>query len=49
MSKREVIAAQKCFQDLSIEAINQLKTMPAASVQAETRYLAQKLVDQLWL
>ena len=40
MSKKEVIAAQKLFQDLSIEAINQLKTKPPALIQAETRYLA---------
>lgn len=49
MTKTECLKAQKKFQDLSIEAVKMLKTLPPATIQAEISVLPQKLTDRLFL
>jgi len=39
MSKKEVMAAQKANQDISIELINELKKLHPTEVQTEVRFL----------
>ena len=49
MSKKEAIAAQIALQNLSLDMIKDLQTMPEAVLQNETQYLQPKLHDQLFL
>ena len=49
LSKKEILAVQKQLQDLSIEAIESLKTLPPAMIQMEAVFLPYKLVDNLFL
>mmetsp|Transcript_39507 Transcript_39507/g.60308 ORF Transcript_39507/g.60308 Transcript_39507/m.60308 type:complete len:127 (-) Transcript_39507:28-408(-) len=49
MSKTEVLAAQKALQNISLDQIKELKTMPPAAVQDEVRFLQPKLSDLLFL
>ena len=43
MSKDEVMAAQKKMQEISIEEIKYLKTIPPADIQSEIKYLQPKM------
>jgi len=49
MSKKEVIAAQKANQDISIELINDLKKLHPTEVQNEVRFLQFKCVDLFYV
>ena len=49
MSKKEVIAAQKANQDISIELINDLKKLHPTEVQNEVRFLQFKCVDLFYI
>jgi hypothetical protein len=47
MTKKEVMAAQKMNQDISITLINDLKKLHPTEVQNEVRFLQFKCVDLL--
>ena len=49
LGKKEIMSVQKVLQDLSLEAIAELKTMPPAMIQMEAVFLPYKLVDNLFL
>lgn len=49
LSKTEILAVQKVLQDLSIEAIENLKSLPPAVIQMEAAFLPYKLIDNLFL
>ena len=49
MTKQEVMATQKKFQEISIEEIKNLKTLPPADIQSEIKYLQPKMQDKLWI
>lgn len=48
MSKKEAIGCQIALQNLSLDMIKELQTMPEAVLQNETQYLQPKLHDQLF-
>jgi hypothetical protein len=45
MSKKEAIGCQIALQNLSLDMIKELQTMPEAVLQNETQYLQPKLHD----
>jgi hypothetical protein len=49
MQKKEILAIQKKLQDITIDVIESLKTMPPAQIENETRFMQPKMTDELFL